>query len=366
MSSGSRKRRLQRQLSGRLIRELFVKLLVSIVVMGLLFGAAYWVCSRMIWYETMPLYPLVHGVHIYMGQVFLVLLLLVVLVMCWWNFRRFAILLDRVVEAVGDVYEGRDEAVRLPDELGEVENQLNQMMLKARVDRERVREAEQRKNDLIVYMAHDLKTPLTSVIGYLTLLHDEKELSGELKDKYLDVALRKSERLEELINEFFEITRFNLSHMELEISSVNMTVMLEQLMYEFRPMFAEKGLSYQLELEPMLEVSCDVDKMERVFDNLLKNAVNYSYANTQLTMRALRRGKKGMELTLINHGRTIPPEKLERIFEQFFRMESARTSKTGGAGLGLAIAREIVQLHGGTLTCASENETIVFTLRLEG
>ncbi len=354
------------QLSGRLMRQFFIKLLVSIVVMGLFFGAAYWVCSRIIWYETMPLYPLVHGVHIYMGQVFLGLLLFVALVMCWRNFRRFATLLDRVVEAVGEVYEGRDEAVRLPDELGEVENQLNQLILKVRVDRERAREAEQRKNDLIVYMAHDLKTPLTSVIGYLTLLYDEKKLSGELKDKYLDVALRKSERLEELINEFFEITRFNLSHMELEISNVNMTVMLEQLLYEFRPMFAEKGLSYQLELEPDLELSCDVDKMERVFDNLLKNAVNYSYENTQITVRAMRWGERGMELTLMNHGRTIPPEKLERIFEQFFRMESARTSKTGGAGLGLAIAKEIVQLHGGTLTCASEKETIIFTLRLEG
>ena len=85
------------------MRQFFIKLLVSIVVMGLLFGAAYWVCSRMIWYETMPLYPLVHGVHVYMAQVFLGLLLLVVLVMCWRNFRRFAMLLDRVVEAVGEV-----------------------------------------------------------------------------------------------------------------------------------------------------------------------------------------------------------------------------------------------------------------------
>ena len=357
---------MQHQLSGRLMRRFFIRLFISVVIMGLFFAAAYWVCSQMVWYDTMLLYPLVHSVHVYLVQVFLAMLIIVVLVMCWWNFRRFATLLDRVVDAVGEVYEGQDEAVRLPDELGEVENQLNQMMFKARVDRERAREAEQRKNDLIVYMAHDLKTPLTSVIGYLTLLHDERELSGELKDRYLEVALRKSERLEELINEFFEITRFNLSHMELEISSVNMTVMLEQLMYEFRPMFAERRLSYQLELEPGLEVSCDVDKMARVFDNLLKNAVNYSYENTQIRVRAVRWGERGMEFVLINHGRTIPAEKLERIFEQFFRMESSRTSKTGGAGLGLAIAREIVQLHGGTLTCASEKETIIFTLRLKG
>ena len=143
-------------MSGRLLREFFIKLFVSIVVMILFFGAAWWVCGRIVWYETMPLYPLVHGVHVHLVQVFLAMLLFVVLVMCWWNFRRFATLLDQVVGAVGEVYQGRDESIHLPAELGEVENQLNQMMYKARVDRQRAREAEQRKNDLIVYMAHYL------------------------------------------------------------------------------------------------------------------------------------------------------------------------------------------------------------------
>lgn len=363
MSSGSRKRRLQRQLSGRLIRELFVKLLVSIVVMGLLFGAAYWVCSRMIWYETMPLYPLVHGVHIYMGQVFLVLLLLVVLVMCWWNFRRFAILLDRVVEAVGDVYEGRDEAVRLPDELGEVENQLNQMMLKARVDRERVREAEQRKNDLIVYMAHDLKTPLTSVIGYLTLLHDEKELSGELKDKYLDVALRKSERLEELINEFFEITRFSTKKLVLEPAKTNLSRMLTQITYEFNPVLRDKNLAWDFNIPDNIEIVCDTDKLERAVDNLIRNAINYSFPDTaiQFTLVPLA---GSVQICIQNQGNTIPTEKLERIFEQFYRLDAARSSDTGGAGLGLAIAKEIVELHHGIITAYSADELIRFTIQL--
>ena len=124
-------------------------------------------------------------------------------------------------------------------------------------------------------MAHDLKTPLTSVIGYLTLLRDEAQITEDLRKKYLDIALRKSERLEELLNEFFEITRFNLSQMTLEMSEVNISRMTEQILYEFKPLFEEKGLTYRLEMEQDISLSCDVDKMERVYDNLLKNAVNY-------------------------------------------------------------------------------------------
>lgn len=272
--------------------------------------------------------------------------------------------MENILGAVNRIYRDTDELVELPQELHEVEKELNQVMLKVRASREKAEEAEQRKNDLIIYMAHDLKTPLTSVIGYLSLLAEEKDISGELKQKYLGIALKKSQRLEELVNEFFEITRFNLSTMSMELSTVNLTRMLEQISYEFIPVFQEKDLTYQLELEPDLKLLCDIDKMERVFDNLLKNAVNYSYKGSQIRILAHMEQQNSREKTLhiqiINRGKTIPKEKQERIFEQFFRLESSRDSGTGGAGLGLAIAREIVEQHGGKLTCESEDEQIIF------
>lgn len=272
--------------------------------------------------------------------------------------------MENILGAVNRIYRDTDELVELPQELHEVEKELNQVMLKVRASREKAEEAEQRKNDLIIYMAHDLKTPLTSVIGYLSLLAEEKDISGELKQKYLGIALKKSQRLEELVNEFFEITRFNLSTMSMELSTVNLTRMLEQISYEFIPVFQEKDLTYQLELEPDLKLLCDIDKMERVFDNLLKNAVNYSYKGSQIRILAHMEQQNSREETLhiqiINRGKTIPKEKQERIFEQFFRLESSRDSGTGGAGLGLAIAREIVEQHGGKLTCESEDEQIIF------
>lgn len=223
--------------------------------------------------------------------------------------------------------------------------------------------AEQRKNDLVVYLAHDLKTPLTSVIGYLTLLRDENQISEELREKYLSISLEKAEHLEDLINEFFEITRFNLSNITLEYSRVNLTRMLEQLTYEFKPMFLEKNLKCELEIVPDTMIKCDVNKMQRVFDNLLRNAVNYSFADS--TIRIVSTQNEGnLNIKFTNCGNTIPQEKLERIFEQFYRLDTARSSRSGGAGLGLAIAKEIVELHGGSITAKSENDIIEFEVTI--
>ena len=207
-------------------------------------------------------------------------------------------------------------------------------------------EAEQRKNDLVVYLAHDLKTPLTSVLGYLQLLQEEPGLPEEIRVRYMDVAFHKAERLEELINEFFEITRYNLTHIVLEKREINLTRMLEQLIFEFQPMMREKELACNLEAPKDFYYTCDPDRMQRVFDNLLRNAVNYSFPSTEIQIR-LRTEQNQILLDFENEGNPIPEEKLSRIFEQFFRLDSSRGTKTGGSGVGLAIAREIVELHGG-------------------
>ena len=243
-----------------------------------------------------------------------------------------------------------------------MEKQLNEVREKALRDRRAAKEAEQRKNDLVVYLAHDLKTPLTSVLGYLTLLRDEPQISEELRQKYLHIALDKAERLEELINEFFEITRFNLSEITLELRAVNLTRLLEQLTFEFQPMLREKDLRCRLEIAPDTVLRCDPNKMQRVFDNLLRNAVNYSTTGGEIAICCAQEDDQ-LHITVTNPGPTIPPEKLAHIFEQFYRVDPARGS-SGGSGLGLAIAREIVQHHGGTLTASSANDQVQFTVIL--
>lgn len=269
---------------------------------------------------------------------------------------------DVVAEAAKQLSKPTERPIELPTSLEDIAVQLNTAREQALHDARAVKDAEQRKNDLIVYLAHDLKTPLTSVIGYLTLLRDEPQLSQEMRARYTGIVLEKAERLEDLINEFFDITRFNLSHIELERESVDVTRMLEQVVSEFEPIFAESGLACHLDLPPKMPYLCDPDKMARVFDNLLRNAAYYSLPDTTVEIIGSY-DENEMVLSFSNLGKNISKEKLDRIFEQFYRLDSARGSETGGTGLGLAIAKEIIESHGGTINASCEENRITFTLR---
>ena len=276
------------------------------------------------------------------------------------NFTKYFYEINRGIDAL--IEENPGEVILSP-ELSLTERKINHIRHTLERRKSEASVAEQRKNDLVVYLAHDLKTPLTSVIGYLTLLRDERQISEELREKYLSISLEKAERLEDLINEFFEITRFSLSSITLEYSSVNLTRLLEQLTYEFQPMLSEKNLTYSLEMERDMTLRCDVDQMQRVLDNLLRNAVNYSFEGGTIRIGASQEGEY-MKIRFSNRGNTIPKEKLERILEQFYRLDTARSSRSGGAGLGLAIAKEIVELHQGSITARSEDERIEFEVTL--
>ena len=287
----------------------------------------------------------------------------VFLVSMWIYLRNFTKYFYEINRGIDALIEENPGEVILSPELSLTERKINHIRHTLEQRKSEAAVAEQRKNDLVVYLAHDLKTPLTSVIGYLTLLRDEGQISEELREKYLSISLEKAERLEDLINEFFEITRFSLSSITLEYSSVNLTRLLEQLTYEFQPMLSEKNLTCSLEMERDMTLRCDVDQMQRVLDNLLRNAVNYSFEGGTIRIGAAREGDD-MKIRVSNRGNTIPKEKLERIFEQFYRLDSARSSRSGGAGLGLAIAKEIVELHQGTIMARSEDERIEFEVTL--
>ncbi|MDE6388484.1 MAG: HAMP domain-containing histidine kinase [Lachnospiraceae bacterium] len=282
----------------------------------------------------------------------------------------FRIYLNRFTEYFLEINSGMDallqedtKDISLSLELMGIEKKMN--IIKHTLEKQRMdmRLTEQRKNDLVMYLAHDLKTPLASVIGYLNLLRDEEEISGELRTKYLSISLDKAERLEVLINEFFEIARFNYTDLVLQYGRIDLTRLLEQLVYEFKPMLKEKNLQCHLDAPHDLMQQCDADKMQRVFDNLLRNAVLYSYEGSTIEI-AVTMQDDNVTVSFTNQGNTIPKEKLGRIFEQFYRLDAARSTATGGAGLGLAIAKEIVEAHGGSITAKSEDERSVFTVRI--
>lgn len=358
-----RKVNFKRALSFRILTRFFVSIMIYTISMFVLFLIAREFFRTFIWYEQDFLYQVMNLVDDNPLIFFIIILgsgYLIIFLYYWIKTLGY---LEDIIKATEVMYNTKDELIELPPELKEVMYQMNQIKLDIQKNERAAKEAEQRKNDLVVYLAHDLKTPLTSVIGYLTLLRDENQISQELREKYLSISLEKAERLEELINEFFEITRFNLTNLTLELSKINLTRMLEQITYEFKPMLSEKNLSFSINAAPNIMVKCDVNKMQRVFDNLIRNAINYSFPGDIICITAVQ-SDTGVQLNFLNHGNTIPSEKLERIFEQFYRLDTARTSKTGGAGLGLAIAMEIVKLHNGKITAASENDVIEFIVTL--
>lgn len=348
----------------------YLSLLILVVGLFAAMMIAEYICSRIIWYPEDELYRFLIFIRDRIFYVFGFLVIVGLAVITYRLVSKLIGYLNRIVDAASNMLSQDSRPVVLPSEIKIIQDELNRIREEALKNASAAKEAEQRKNDLIVYLAHDLKTPLTSVIGYLNLLKEQPDLTPEQRTKYTGIALEKAERLEELINEFFDITRFNLSTITLETSRISLSRMMEQLCDEFNPVLAEKGLVWQTDIEKDVDILCDPDKLERVFDNLIRNAVNYGYENSVITLTlkkitANEPEKSDIaEITVRNNGRTIPTEKLNRIFEQFFRLDSSRTSSTGGSGLGLAIAKEITELHGGSIKAESYDEKIIFTVTL--
>ena len=355
---------LRTQLTGQVFGNYILVLVIYVAALFAILAIGWSVSINISW-QPSSIYYLLQWVKEWIIAIMIILILIGWIVITLRFMTRPLRYLDELVDASEKLANPGEEPIRLSRAMKSVEDELNLVREGALRNAMLAKEAEQRKNDLNVYLAHDLKTPLTSVIGYLTLLRDEPQISEEMRSRYTGIALDKAERLEDLINEFFDITRFNLTNIQLEPERVNISRMLEQIGFEFHPILAEKDLKLETEIKPNVEILCDPDKLARVFDNLLRNAVNYSYAGTTIYLSMDYESiKDEVKICVENHGKTISPDKLDRIFDQFFRLDSSRRSSTGGSGLGLAIAKEIVELHHGTITAESENESIRFTVVL--
>lgn len=270
---------------------------------------------------------------------------------------------DQLSGAVAGLIGDKEAIIELPDELFITRAELIEIKERSLANERTAQAAEQRKNELVAYLAHDIKTPLTSVLGYLSLLQESPDLPVESRAKYAGIALDKAERLEGLIDEFFEITRYNLQSIPIEREQVDIQLFCNQVAEEFFPEAEAENITLKVEAPEEETFFVDPDKLARALSNVVKNAVAYAEENSTITLKA-EKANEATTITISNQGKEISEVHLESIFEKFYREDSSRTSKKGGAGLGLAITREIIQAHGGTIAAESAQGKTVFTITL--
>jgi two-component system sensor histidine kinase VanS len=275
------------------------------------------------------------------------------------NFMRY---FDEINSGIDSLIRGEDAPIELSAEMTFMEQKLNTFKQTLEKREQDARLAEQRKNDLVMYLAHDIKTPLTSVIGYLSLLDEAPDMPAEQKAKYVNITLEKANRLEKLVDEFFEITRYNFQTIALSKERIDLFYMLAQMTDEFYPLLAAQGKQAVLHVPEDMTVYGDPDKLARVFNNVLKNAAAYSPDDSVIDITATV--SNDVASVVFTNAGSISKDKLTSIFDKFYRLDSARSSDSGGAGLGLAIAKEIVIAHGGRIYADSDGGQTSFTVAL--
>lgn len=293
----------------------------------------------------------------------IIIWIIVVLILLYKLLKKVFSYVNALSDASDELMNKNVEYVELPKELEDIQNKMNSLKRESEKNERLARENEQKKDELIVYLAHDIKTPLTSMIGYLSILDEIDDMPKKKQKKYTSIALDKSYRLEELINELFDIARFNSEKIVLEKEELNLNLMIEQIIDDFYPILKELNKEIQFNTEEDIRVFADPDKLSRVFTNLIKNAINYSKEESNITIN-IKKENTNIIVDVVNKGKQIPKEKLDRLFEKFYRLDSSRTSKTGGSGLGLAIAKEIMELHGGIIIAESNEEETTFHVEL--
>ena len=276
--------------------------------------------------------------------------------------------ISRISEAVQNISEGNLNTVIDvigDDEFSSMAANLNHMAADIKKLMEKERESERTKNELITNVAHDLRTPLTSIIGYLELLAGNQQVPADMQHKYIEIAYGKSRRLQKLIEDLFGFTKLNCGKIAMHVGQIDIVKLLGQLVEEAYPNFVEKGLSYDLQSNvPAKIINADGNLLARLFENLIGNAIKYGADGKRVLVKIHAEGET-VTVSVTNYGYVIPADELPLIFNKFYRVEQSRSSSTGGTGLGLAIAKEIVDMHGGTISVASDLNGTVFTVKLQ-
>ena len=286
----------------------------------------------------------------------------------------FVLLLNPFVRYVREIIVGVDKMksgdlsvevpVRGEDEFSEVAGSINEMRRNLYETLEADKEVERTKDELITNVAHDLRTPLTSILGYLDLLTQGDFLTEDQKQKYLGIVTVKARQLETLVKDLFDYTRYDKDKVKIKKEIIDLNVFVPQLVDEFYPGFIDNGLTCQTDFyDGPLNIMANGELLARAIGNLFSNAIKYGADGKLVEVKTGILNDKAY-VSIVNYGKVIPLDQLDKIFDKFYRVEGSRSLKTGGTGLGLAIAKNIVNLHEGSIWAKSDESGTMFQIEL--
>ena len=271
--------------------------------------------------------------------------------------------LSSEVKVIKDEDFGKTIEVRGQDELAELCSSINNMSLELREKIDNEKKIEQNKNELITNVSHDLRTPLTSILGYVDLLKQNGFEDKEKFVEYISIIDERSKSLNTLINELFEYTKLNSHDIKLNYNTVEIGSLVEQLSGEYSLIFKKEGLELISEIpEEDIFVDIDIQMIVRALENLLINAKKYSVRNSQVLVKLLQESND-IVISVENKVENISQDDLDNLFERFYKVDKAR--KTGDStGLGLSIVKRVVELHKGLVKAELINGVIKFKIIL--
>lgn len=254
--------------------------------------------------------------------------------------------------------------VKGSDEIAELASNINIMSNRLKENYEKEKRQEEAKNELIVAVSHDLKTPLTSIMGYLELLNKDKETFTKEQQEFLQIAYGKSENLKKLIDELFEYTKLSNNYIKLDKAPFNMAVLVNQIVGEHILFLSENNIKVEIQsTKEELMCSIDVKKIIRVIENLIRNVEKYSYGDSTFIVK-MWEDEDNIRLTFTNEGDSLKNDDLEKIFEEMYRIDKSRNVEIEGSGLGLPISKKIIELHGGRIWAECNGNIIDFNIEL--
>ena len=368
------------KLTGREKSSLFFEGLLTIILLGLINIALITIIQTMIQSnpgvqsgifiikQSLVIGPFHAQIWSYQRIVMALLVLIDIGVLWWRLLRRYHLYqLDHIIGELHYIAQGHLEH-RIPFRVNgnqqHVITSVNALVDTITQVMQEERASEKSKDELITNVSHDLRTPLTSIIGYLGLIEDHQYQSEEDIVKYSHIAYDKAKQMKNLVEDLFEYTKVQQHGAPVNLMTVDLGQLLEQVGASFELEADKKGMAINVSCEPTpLSITADPEKLGRLFSNLVANALKYGHGASYIHLTAKQLGEK-VVITVADDGEKIPAESVKHLFERFYRVESSRNKATGGTGLGLAIVQSIVELHHGSVTARSDDQETAFVVTL--